>query len=35
MPPAPDAELIAGYQVTDDARIAWWRARLAAARATM
>ena len=35
MPPAPDAELITRYQVTDDARIAWWRARLGAARAAM
>jgi hypothetical protein len=35
MPPAPDAGLIARYQVTDDGRIAWWRARLGAARAAM
>jgi hypothetical protein len=35
MPPAPDAELITRYQVTDDARIAWWKARLGAARAAM
>jgi O-succinylbenzoate synthase len=34
-PPAPDAGLIARYQVTDDGRIAWWRARLGAARAAM
>jgi O-succinylbenzoate synthase len=35
MPPAPDAELIERYAVTDADRIAWWRARLSAARAAM
>jgi O-succinylbenzoate synthase len=32
MPPAPDAELVRRYAVTDSDRIAWWRGRLDAAR---
>jgi len=32
MPPAPDAELVRRYAVTDSNRIAWWRGRLDAAR---
>jgi hypothetical protein len=30
MPPAPDPERLRQFQVTDTARVTWWRQRLAA-----
>jgi O-succinylbenzoate synthase len=32
MPPAPDADALARYALTDPARVAWWRERLRAAQ---